>query len=175
MAQGPKITQEEQQARLQMFWYREELLRRIKATWRCRTSDRSGILNLRSSLRLTSLQLSILKKEDVGFLVDLKGHSVDKLSHRRFTCKCNEYVTLNISIRNRFSKVSSYHSFSNMRNNIHSSSKDHPIKLILRLQPVQSYNDGVKEFDLSDKLLVEGAHQVVLPEVGGIEYKTGEM
>lgn len=41
----------------------------------------------------------------------------------------------------------------------------HPIKIILRIQPVQSYNDGVKEYDLSDKLLMEGVQQVVMPEV----------
>lgn len=41
----------------------------------------------------------------------------------------------------------------------------HPIKVILRIQPVQSYNDGVKEYDLSDKLLMEGVSQVVMPEV----------
>jgi hypothetical protein len=105
VAQGPKVSQEQQQARLQMFWYREELLDRIKATWQCKSMDRSGVLDLRSSLRLTVVQLNILKKEDVEFLVSLKGDSVDKLSHRRFSCKCNEYVILNISIRNRFSKV----------------------------------------------------------------------
>lgn len=42
-----------------------------------------------------------------------------------------------------------------------------PIKVILRLQPVQSYNDGMKEYDLSDKLLLEGVGQAVLPEVIG--------
>lgn len=41
----------------------------------------------------------------------------------------------------------------------------YPIKLILRIQAVQSYNDGVKEYDLSDKLLMEGVQQVILPEV----------
>jgi hypothetical protein len=166
VAQGPKISKEQQQARLQMFWYREELLDRIKATWRCRSTDRSGLLNLRPSLRLTSIQLGILKKQDVEFLVDLKGDSITKLSHRRFSCKCNEYVTLNISIRNRFSKVLFWFVFRIYTcNNIF---QDHPIKLILRLQPVQSYNDGVKEFDLTDKLLVEGMKQVVLPEVHAI-------
>lgn len=41
----------------------------------------------------------------------------------------------------------------------------HPVKLILRVQPVQSYNDGAKEYDLSDKLLIQGLQQVVLHEV----------
>ncbi|KAG2204837.1 hypothetical protein INT47_004112 [Mucor saturninus] len=144
VSQGPKISEEQQKARLQMFWYREELLQRIKANWKCRLAQRCGILNLRPSLRLTSLQLGILKKEDVEFMVEMKGESVQKLSHRRFSCVCNDYVVMTVSIRNRF---------------------PHPIKLILRIQPVQSYNDGVKEYDLSDKLLMEGVQQVILPEI----------
>ncbi|CAO3623534.1 unnamed protein product [Mucor fragilis] len=144
VSQGPKISKEQQQARLQMFWYREELLNRIKATWQCRSTGRRGELNLRPSLRLTSMQLGILKKEDIEFVLDLKADSIRKLSHRKFTCVCNDYVTMTVSVRNRFT---------------------HPIKLILRIQPVQSYNDGVKEYDLSNKLLLEGVRQVVLPEI----------
>ncbi|KAK4519974.1 uncharacterized protein ATC70_010218 [Mucor velutinosus] len=144
VSQGPKVSKEQRQARLQMFWYREELLNRIKATWRCGSTGRMGELNLRPSLRLTSMQLGILKKEDVEFVVDLKGHSIQKLSHRKFTCVCNDHVIMTVSVRNRFT---------------------HPIKLILRIQPVQSYNDGVKEYDLSSKLLMEGVRQVVLPEI----------
>lgn len=148
VSQGPKISKEQQQARLQMFWYREELLKRIKATWRCGSTGRMGELNLRPSLRLTRMQLGILKKEDIEFVVDLKGDSIQKQSHRKFTCVCNDYVTMTVSVRNRFT---------------------HPIKLILRIQPVQSYNDGVKEYDLSNKLLLEGVRQVVLPEIPALD------
>ncbi|GAA5816543.1 hypothetical protein MFLAVUS_010073 [Mucor flavus] len=105
VSQGPKISEEQQKARLQMFWYREELLHCITASWYCRATKRSGELNLRSSLRLNSLQLGVLKKEDIEFLIDLKGENVQKLSHRRFSCVCNEYVTMNITIRNRFRGV----------------------------------------------------------------------
>lgn len=101
VSQVPKMPPEQERARLQMFWYREALLRRVKATWKCRSTRRHGILNLRSSLRLTSLQLSILKKEDIGFNVDIQGETVKKISHRRFQCECNEFVTMHVSIRNR--------------------------------------------------------------------------
>lgn len=33
------------------------------------------------------------------------------------------------------------------------------------MQPVQSYNSGAKEYDLSGKLLMQGLHQIVLPEI----------
>ena len=46
-----------------------------------------------------------------------------------------------------------------------------PVKLILRIQPVQSYNDGAKEYDLTEKLLMQGISQFVLPEIpSGGEY-----
>ncbi|KAI8355172.1 TRAPP II complex [Blakeslea trispora] len=143
VSQGPKLSKDQQQARLQMFWYREELLNRIKASWRLRGSDHTGHLNLRPSLRLSQAQLAIFKKEDIEFLIQMEGQSVKRLGHRRFVCECNDLTTLRITVKNRF---------------------PHPMKMILRLQPVQSYNDGVKEYDLTEKLLIEGVKQIVLPE-----------
>ncbi|KAI9025957.1 TRAPP II complex [Phycomyces nitens] len=146
VSQAPKMPPEQERARLQMFWYRESLLKRIKATWRCTSTGRHGVLHLRPSLRLTPLQLTILKKEDMEFIVEMEGANVKKAGHRRFSCNCNDFVSMNVSIRNRHM---------------------HPVKLILRIQPVQSYNDGAKEYDLSDKLLMQGLQQVVLPEIPG--------
>ena len=163
VSQGPKISKEQQKLRLQIFWYREEILKRINANWRCRTTGRCGILNLRHSLRSNAVQLGILKKEDVEFLVGLTGDRVEKLSHRRFSCPCKEYVQLIVTIRNRFREYLFQKRFA--KRSIKHFLIAHPVKLILRLQPVQSYNDGVKEYDLSDKLLIEGVEQVVLSEV----------
>ncbi|KAI8375365.1 TRAPP II complex [Choanephora cucurbitarum] len=105
VSQGPKLSKEQQQARLQIFWYREELLSRIKATWRCRVSQRTGDLNLRPSLRFSQTQLAIFKKEDIEFSVDMKGQSVTKLSGRRFICECNDPAIMTITVKNRFRKV----------------------------------------------------------------------
>ncbi|KAF7727378.1 hypothetical protein EC973_007621 [Apophysomyces ossiformis] len=146
VSQAPKMPPQQERARLQMFWYREHLLKHVKATWRCNNTGRHGILSLRSSLRLTPLQLSILKKEDIEFGVDVLGNGVTKTGHRRFRYEGNDFVNMKISIRNRHV---------------------HPVKLILRIQPVQSYNDGAKEYDLSGKLLMQGLQQVVLPEIRG--------
>ncbi|KAG0167730.1 hypothetical protein DFQ30_005723 [Apophysomyces sp. BC1015] len=146
VSQAPKMPPQQERARLQMFWYREHLLKRIKATWRCNNTARHGILSLRPSLRLTPLQLSILKKEDIEFTVDVQGAGVTKTGHRRFRYEGDDFVTMKISIFNRHV---------------------HPVKLILRIQPVQSYNDGAKEYDLSGKLLMQGLQQVILPEIPG--------
>ncbi|KAI9313933.1 TRAPP II complex [Dichotomocladium elegans] len=107
VSQAPKIPPEQEKARLQMFWYRESLLRRITATWHCESTGRHGTLNIRPSLRLTPMQLSILKKEDIEFIIDITG-DVKKPSHRRFECRSNEFVTMQVSIRNRHGKGSCF-------------------------------------------------------------------
>jgi hypothetical protein len=87
-----------------MFWYREKLLERVRATWECPASGRHGIVNLRPSLRLSSQQLAILKKEDIEFMVDLDGTSVHKAAHRQFQCECNDFISMGVTIRNRQGK-----------------------------------------------------------------------
>jgi hypothetical protein len=156
------MSEEQQLARLQMFWYREQLLGRIKAKWRCAANGRSGTLNLRPSSRLSASQLSILKKEDIEFFIDVKNAL--KISRRRFSCGCGTRVVLNITIRNRFCKYDIFiHVY--LYNIFITTCIAHPVKLILRMQPVQSYSDGLKEYDLSSKMLLEGTEQLVLPEV----------
>lgn len=140
---------EQERARLQMFWYREQLLTRVKASWSCQSSGRSGMINLRPSLRLTHLQLGVLKKQDIEFIVDMD--SKYSVGHRQFECQVNDFVTMNVTIVNR---------------------QVRPVKLILRVQPVQSYNDGAKEYDLTEKLLMQGVSQLVLPEIPSNGEKT---
>lgn len=150
VSQAPKMAPEQERARLQMFWYREQLLTRIKASWQCKSSNRKGTINFRPSLRLTGLQLGVLKKQDIEFIVDMASeHTV---GHRLFQCNVNDFVTMNVTIVNR---------------------QIRPVKLVLRVQPVQSYNDGAKEYDLTEKLLMQGVSQLVLPEIpsnGEISY-----
>ncbi|KAI8075820.1 TRAPP II complex [Gilbertella persicaria] len=102
VSQAPKMAPEQERAHLQMFWYREQLLARIKAHWRCPTSKRSGIINLRPSLRLTSLQLSVLKRQDIEFIVDMTQQEGAKtMGHRQFACQVNTFVHMNVTIANR--------------------------------------------------------------------------
>ncbi|KAI8078551.1 TRAPP II complex [Thamnidium elegans] len=150
VSQAPKMAPEQERARLQMFWYREQLLTRVKASWQCKGSNRQGVINLRPSLRLTGLQLGVLKKQDIEFIVDMASENT--VGHRLFECNVNDFVTMNVTIVNR---------------------QVRPVKLILRVQPVQSYNDGAKEYDLTEKLLMQGVSQLVLPEIpsnGEISY-----
>lgn len=92
---------EQERARLQMFWYREQLLSRVQANWQCRSSGRKGIIYLRPSLRLTGLQLSVLKKQDIEFIVDMSEDNAQTVGHRQFECSVNSFVHMNVTIVNR--------------------------------------------------------------------------
>jgi hypothetical protein len=105
VSQGPKMAPEQERARLQMFWYREQLLERLNAKWRCSATGREGVVHLRSSLRLTPLQLSVLKKQDIEFIVSMSDN-VNTIGNRQFECNVNTFVTMNVTILNRQSKSS---------------------------------------------------------------------
>ncbi|KAI7900256.1 TRAPP II complex [Cokeromyces recurvatus] len=105
VSQAPKMTPEQEYAHLQMFWYKEKLLSRIKATWQCRASRRRGIINLRPSLRLTGQQLNILKMQDIEFIINMREEEgVKTVGHRQFECKVNSFVHMNVTIVNRQGK-----------------------------------------------------------------------
>jgi hypothetical protein len=104
VSQAPKMPPEQERARLQMFWYREQLLSRITASWKCQSSGRQGHVSLRPSLRLTPLQLNVLKKQDIEFIVDMTETGVQTLGHRQFKCQVNSFVHMNVTIANRQGK-----------------------------------------------------------------------
>jgi hypothetical protein len=106
VSQAPKMAPEQERARLQMFWYREQLLSRVQASWQCRSSGRKGMIYLRPSLRLTGLQLSVLKKQDIEFIVDMSEDNAQTVGHRQFECLVNSFVHMNVTIVNRQGKSS---------------------------------------------------------------------
>ncbi|KAG2187872.1 hypothetical protein INT44_000622, partial [Umbelopsis vinacea] len=142
VSQAPKIAPEQERARLRMFWYREELLKRLTATWRCSSTRREGDLQLRSTLRLTPTQLSVLQKSDIEFLVNIEDSR--RLAHRSFEVPSNNFIDMTIAIRNH---------------------RAHPLKAILRVQPVQDYGNTLRECDASNNILWQGLLHVILPEI----------
>ncbi|KAL8827083.1 MAG: hypothetical protein Q9191_003398 [Dirinaria sp. TL-2023a] len=63
------------------FWYREELLKRIRATWREDSTGRTGTINLRS-LRLSARMVSALKLDDVGIRFSVLPSSSSSPDHK---------------------------------------------------------------------------------------------
>ncbi|KAG1457732.1 hypothetical protein G6F56_006547 [Rhizopus delemar] len=136
--------EEQHTKRRQIFWYREELLKRIECFWYCRVTGRKGTINLRPFVKLTENQLAVIKKENVEFSINVHGHSARKIGRRLFECFNNEQITIDVTIRNRLL---------------------HPARLILRIQPVQGYANSKQECQFSEDVLIEGMHQVLLKEV----------
>ncbi|KAI8337994.1 TRAPP II complex [Chlamydoabsidia padenii] len=138
------VTQQESQEnylkwQLCLFWYREQLLRRMKATWITNSSNitnRQGDLDLRSIVRVTMDQLDHLKVSDVVFDVALKGDGVIRSGARHYTCQVDQPVLMTITVINQHLERST--------------------KFILR---VQSKETG------QQTLLMQGMNQVILPEL----------
>ena len=100
-----KISEEELYTCQQIFWYREELLSRIKCSWACHITGRTGILNIRPFVGLGLNQMAVLKKENIEFIINVKGDATQRKSRCLFDCKCNKPIEMNITIHNRLSKL----------------------------------------------------------------------
>ncbi|CEI93174.1 hypothetical protein RMCBS344292_07414 [Rhizopus microsporus] len=96
-----KISEEELYTCQQIFWYREELLSRIKCSWACHITGRTGILNIRPFVGLGLNQMAVLKKENIEFIINVKGDATQRKSRCLFDCKCNKPIEMNITIHNR--------------------------------------------------------------------------
>ncbi|CAG8555401.1 15541_t:CDS:10 [Funneliformis mosseae] len=116
VSKGPKGSAEQERLSLALFWYREKLLQKIKATWESSFTNQKGIVDIRS-LRLNKSMLNVLKINEVSFGIDIEDAS----------------------------KKSS--------------------KLCIRIQPVQSYSDGIMEWDLSKRMVWNGLLQTPLPKI----------
>ncbi|KAF8923595.1 hypothetical protein BGZ58_002755, partial [Dissophora ornata] len=73
VARGAALSAEDQAMERALFWFREELLKRVVARWTCKdASGRFGKFDLRT-LRLNKSMLNVLKIEDISFLVTLES------------------------------------------------------------------------------------------------------
>ncbi|CAI2177789.1 1503_t:CDS:10 [Funneliformis geosporum] len=144
VSKGPKGTIEQERLSLALFWYREKLLQKIKATWESSFTNQKGIVDIRS-LRLNKSMLNVLKINEVSFGIDMEDASkVTKLSCNQFKCPVNEFVRMKFVIYNN---------------------QDKSCKLCIRIQPVQSYSDGIMEWDLSKRMVWNGLLQTPLPKI----------
>ena len=139
------------------FWYREELLKHICASWREDSTGRSGSINIRS-LRLSTRMISALKLEDLAIRFSVHpswstsapatSGDIKQTSLNCFAIPTSTFVTLQVHLRNRSSL---------------------PIHPLLRLQPLLRYQPHNIALDLSKKLIWNGLLQRVLPVMGAKE------
>ncbi|KAG0222668.1 hypothetical protein BGW42_006404 [Actinomortierella wolfii] len=165
-------SEEDVQLERSLFWFREELLKRVVARWTCRdNSGRYGRFDLRT-LRLTKAMLNVLKIEDISFLVQMEateamleelGEQRDKqtegdegqlvpplrrleqIGSNRWRCPIETFAQIRVSVVNRSNKA---------------------VKLCLRMQPVQVHGDGTMEYDMGTRMAWHGVLQTPLAKLG---------
>ncbi|KAF9092331.1 hypothetical protein BGX29_010505, partial [Mortierella sp. GBA35] len=165
LARGAASLSAEDQAKERaLFWFREELLKRVVARWTCKdASGRFGKFDLRT-LRLTKPMLNVLKIEDISFLVtmepttamneedkkekgeekegeELSRGGLEQIGSNRWRCPVEKFAQIRFTVVNR-------------------SHQD--VKLCLRMQPVQVQGDGTMEYDMGDRMVWHGVLQAPL-------------
>ncbi|RIB16973.1 TRAPP II complex [Gigaspora rosea] len=137
VSKGPKGSIEQEKLQLALFWYRENLLKKP-------STNQKGTVDIRTP-RLNKSMLSVLKVNEVSFGIDIeKAPGVSKISCNQFRCPVNEFVRVKFIVYNNQEK---------------------PCKLCIRIQPVQSYSDGIMEWDLSRRMVWNGLLQSPLPNI----------
>ena len=149
-----KISPETERANRQIFWYREEILKHLRATWEEPNSGRHGDIDLRN-LRLTSHMVDAVKLED--FVIELvlrKGFDeggdagLQQVSRSAYRVHTESQLSLVARITNRLS---------------------HPIYPLVRLQPSVRDQPPHLALDLSKRLAYNGLLQRALPVLGAGE------
>jgi hypothetical protein len=144
------------------FWYREEILNHMRASWEEESTKRHGEIDLRA-LRFTPRMIDAIKLEELGIEISISTPSVfssapsspitphptstfsqplQQLGRARFLVSTDTFVTLTTRITNRLSQ---------------------PIYPLLRLQPAlrnQPYNIAL---DLAKRFAFNGVLQRALP------------
>jgi len=167
VARGAALSAEEQALERALFWFREELLKRVVARWTCKdTSGRFGKFDLRT-LRLTKSMLNVLKIEDISFLVtleptaamddadqeqapgqnegsDTSKRGLEQIGSNRWRCPVDQFAQIRFMVVNR----------SHM-----------DVKLCLRMQPIQVHGDGTMEYDMGTRMVWHGVLQAPLAKV----------
>ncbi|KAK9768695.1 hypothetical protein K7432_000451 [Basidiobolus ranarum] len=144
---GPKLTLDEERLQRALFWYKQEFLRHISATWVSGSFEHQGVLHFQG-FRLTESMLEALKKEEISFRASLVGitpsKDVQKLDANRYCCKPNEICNVQLEIHNH---------------------QEIPAKLCLRVQPVHDHHNGRLDYELSSFLAFNGVTQTYLRKI----------
>ena len=151
-----KISPDFERLSRELFWYREEAFKYMRATWQDVRSSRTGDLDLRR-LSVTPRMLDTLKLDEVGIDMALlpcrddpelpsedddRNSGLRQRSRTHFTVSASSFFNLTTTLTSRL---------------------PHPIYPLLRLQPAlrnQPYNVAL---DLSKKLAFNGVLQRPLP------------
>jgi len=109
-----RMSTEAEAASRESFWYREELLKCLRGSWKEEITGRHGEIDLRKGIRLSPRMVDALKLDHVEiqfFLspfhppdhVKKQGKVVSQIGRSHFVLHTEEFVTLSVRIHNRTS------------------------------------------------------------------------
>ena len=152
-----KVTPETERLNRELFWYKEEVLKYLRANWEEPQSGRHGDVSLRS-LQLTPKMLEAIKLEDIAIDLSLRstaseaqnGNVTSQSGRAVFGATTDAHLVLLTRITNR---------------------RAHPIRPLLRLQPSLRHQPYNIALDLAKKIAFNGLLQRSLPALGAGESK----
>ena len=144
---------EEREAR-EAFWYRESILSILRANWSEERTGRTGIVDLRRGLNLTTAMISVYRLPDVSISM-----SIAAAANTPNVDLDQERALIRVSANNCEVPTST---FLTLQTRLYNRSPD-PVRSILRLQPSLANQPPEAALDLHRKLLVNGLSQRVIP------------
>ncbi|EJD06035.1 Trs120-domain-containing protein [Fomitiporia mediterranea MF3/22] len=96
------LASDEDKAQRELFWHREELLKRVHASWKEAAGSRTGELSLRQQ-RFTQPMLNTLRMDDIRVslsLSDIQGSESSTHGRGTYVASPNEYVVVTATVQN---------------------------------------------------------------------------
>jgi trafficking protein particle complex subunit 9 len=144
-----KLSVEAEQANREAFWYREEVLKHVRGTWREDSTGREGTIDLRRGIRLNAKMIEALRIDDIEIALSIQPSvpsatlppPMQQEGRSRFTLQNNCFATLTAKVHNRSSRA---------------------IHVLLRIQPSLRDQPNNIALDLSKRFAWTGMLQRVL-------------
>lgn len=143
-----KLSAETERTTREHFWFREELLKHIRGSWKEEGSSRHGAIALRS-LRLNSRMIENIRLQDVDVTMTCApadtgdSDAVTQLAASRFHVSPETFLTLKTTVRNR---------------------SDTPVRAVLRLSPSLANQTSMElALDIGKRIMWSGLLQQALP------------
>ena len=149
-----KLSVEGESANRRTFWYREELLKYVRGTWRDESTGRGGEINLRKGIRLSARMIDAMKTEEIEIDFSIRALK-DSKSQSEPTAKVRVRQT------GRAHFVLQANILSTLTVKIHNNSSD-SVHLLLRLQPSLRNQPHNIALDLSKRMAWTGMLQRAL-------------
>lgn len=166
---GSKLSAESEAANRETFWYREEVLKYVRGTWRDDTTGREGEINMRKGIRLSARMIDAMRTEEID--IDFSIRAVEEPSNSESNADTNAKVTQT----GQAHFLLHTNVFATLTAKIHNHSSD-CLHVLLRLQPSLRNQPHNIALDLSKRLAWTGMLQRALhPPLEAGEIREAEL